>query len=186
MSVNKIASRYAQSLLDLAIEQGNLSTILEDIKGFQQATENRDLYLLLKSPIVNSEKKLSILKAIFEGKVDKLTMLFINLTVSKGREKYLPEISQAFIDKYQVYSKITSVIITTAAPMEAGELAKITEKLSASDITMENLNIETKVDPSIIGGFVMEIGDKLYDASVAHKLEELKKQFSGNDYAAQI
>lgn len=186
MSVNKIASRYAKSLLDLAVEQNKLDTVLEDIKGFAKASENRDLELLLKSPIVNTEKKLNVIKAIFEGKIDELTMAFLNIVTKKGREAALPEIAQAFIQKYQAYKKISKIVITTAQKMGEAEFAKVKAKLMASDITEENLEIETKIDPSIIGGFVLELGDKLYDASVAQKLEQLKKQFSGNKYAATI
>lgn len=186
MSVNKIASRYAKSLLDLAVEQNKLELILGDIKGFAAACENRDLELLLKSPIVKTDKKLSILNAIFGGKVDELTMAFLTIVAKKGREAALPQIADKFIAMYNTHSKITKVIITTAQPMGEVEFAKVKAKLAASNITEENLDIETKVDDSIIGGFVIEIGDKLYDASIAHKLEKLKKELSGNEYAATI
>jgi len=141
---------------------------------------------LLKSPIVKTDKKLNVLKAIFDGKIDELTMAFITLVTKKGRESVLTEIGEAFIDKYNAHSKISKVIITTAQKMGDAEFAKIKAKLAESDITEANLDIETKVDESIIGGFVLEIGDKLYDASIAHKLEELKKQLGGNEYAATI
>ena len=186
MSVNKIASRYAKSLLDLAVEQNKLDTVLEDIKAFAEASKNRDLELLLKSPIVKTDKKLNVLKALFDGKVDQLTMSFINIVTKKGREAALPEIAQSFIRKYQAFSKISKIVITTAQKMGDAEFARVKAKLAESDITEENLEIETKIDESIIGGFVLEIGDKLYDASVSHKLEQLKKQFSGNEYAASI
>ena len=186
MSLQSITSRYAKSLLDLAIEQNKLDTVLADVQGFAKASENRDLYLMLKSPIVNTEKKLDVLKAIFDGKLDKLTMSFITLITKKGREIYLPEIATAFIEQYRDHKGISGVIITTAQALTDAELAKIKAKLVASDVTKTTLEIETKIDPSIIGGFVIEIGDNLYDASVAHKLDEIKKQFSGNDYAASI
>ncbi len=186
MSINKIASRYAKSLLDLAKEQNKVDAVLEDVKMFKQATENRDLYLLLKSPIVKTDKKLTILKEIFGGKMDELTMAFVNIITKKGREAYLPEINDEFINQHRILNKISKVIITTAEKLSDADLAGITSKLNASTETQENLEIETKVDPSIIGGFVIEIGDKLYNASVLHKLEQLKKQFSGNEFAAQI
>jgi F-type H+-transporting ATPase subunit delta len=186
MSINKIASRYAKSLIDLAKDQNKVEAVLEDVKMFKQATENRDLYLLLKSPIVNTQKKLSILKEIFDGKMDELTMSFVNIITKKGREAYLPEISESFINQYRLFNKISKIMVTTAQPLSAADFESIKSKLSASVDTLDNLEIETKVDPSLIGGFVIEIGDKLYDASVSHKLEQLKKQFSGNAYAAKI
>ena len=186
MSINKIASRYAKSLLDLAKEQNKIEVVLEDVKTLKQATENRDLYLLFKSPIVNTEKKLAILKEIFEGKIDELTMAFINIITRKGREAYMPDINEAFISQYRELNSISTVTITTAEAMSEADLASIKAKLQGSTETRDNLEIETKIDPSIIGGFVIEIGDKLYDASVQHKLDELKKQFSGGSFATTI
>lgn len=186
MSINKIASRYAKSLLDLAKEQNKIEVVLEDVKTLQQASENRDLYLLFKSPIVNTEKKLAILKEIFEGKIDELTMAFINIITRKGREAYVPDINEAFISQYRELNSISTVTITTAEAMSDADLASIKAKLQVSTETRDNLEIETKIDPSIIGGFVIEIGDKLYDASVQHKLDELKKQFSGGSFATTI
>ena len=72
MSVQKIAGRYAKSLIDLAIEQNKMDKIKEDVATFKSATENRDFYLLMKSPIVNAAKKQSIIKALFEDKIDEL------------------------------------------------------------------------------------------------------------------
>lgn len=186
MSINKIASRYAKSLLDLAKDQNKVEKVLEDVKTFNQATENRDLYLLLKSPIVKADKKLTILKEIFGGKLDDLTMSFLNIITKKGRESHLPEISEAFISQHRALNRISKIVVTTAEPLSAGDLENIKKKLQDSTETQDNLEIITKVDPSIIGGFVIEIGDKLYDASVSHKLDNLKKQFSGNTYAATI
>lgn len=180
MSVNTIAARYAKTLIELAVDQNSLDTVLADVQGFQKAASQRDFFLLLKSPIVNTEKKVVILKEIFEGKITPLTMSFITLMTKKGREMYLPEISDEFIKLYNLRKSISKVVITTAETMSETELSAIKAKLAASAATLDNLEIETKVDPSLIGGFVIEIGDKLYDASVLHKLDELKKQFSGS------
>ncbi len=186
MSINKIASRYAKSLLDLAKDQNKVEAVLEDVKMFKQATENRDLYLLLKSPIVNTQKKLTILKEIFGGKMDELTMSFVNIITKKGREAYLPEINNEFITQYRAFNKISKVVVTTANPLSEADFERIKSKLNESGETLDNLEIERKVDPTLIGGFKIEIGDKLYNASVSHKLEQLKKQFAGNAYAAKI
>jgi F-type H+-transporting ATPase subunit delta len=129
---------------------------------------------------------LSILKEIFEGKLDELTMAFVNIITKKGREAYLPEINEEFIAQHRALNRISKIRVTTAEKMSDSDLASIKAKLQASTVTLDNLEIETKIDPSIIGGFVIEIGDKLYDASVSHKLDELKKQFSSNDYVASI
>jgi F-type H+-transporting ATPase subunit delta len=183
MSINTIASRYAKSLLDLAIEQKNLDKVVEDIKGFSEVIKNRDVSLLLKSPIVNTEKKIDVFRALFSKDMDKLTMSFIEIITKKSRERYLPEIAKTFLKFYQDYTKTSKVVITTASQMSEDEMNKIKSKLAESHITLDNLEIEVKIDESIIGGFIIEVGDNLYDASVAYKLEQLKKEFSGTEIA---
>ncbi len=182
MSVTKIAARYAKSLIDLAHERGNLPTVLEDMTSFDEITDNRDFYLLLKSPIVSREKKLDVFKVLFDGKVDELTQAFLTILVKKGRENYLPEIADEFLHQYKVMNHISEVKLTTATQMPDAQLEKIKATLLASNATDQKVEITTAVDESLIGGFIVEIGDKLYDASVAHKIAELKKSFSGNDY----
>ena len=175
MSVQRIAGRYAKSLLDLAREENKLDRVLEDVKSFQAASKNRDFYLLLKSPIVNARKKLSILDALFLDKYDEMTMAFLRILVNKGREPYLPEVAEEFITQYKKIKHITTVKVTTAQPMTAAALKALEAKLMASDTTASSVEIETAVNPELIGGFVLEIDDKIYDASVAQKLEDVKR-----------
>ncbi|MGB4958525.1 MAG: ATP synthase F1 subunit delta [Saprospiraceae bacterium] len=182
MSVSRISGRYAKSLIDLSLERNELEVIKKDMEYFAQAIKNRDLYLLLKSPIINADKKLSIFKQIFDGKVNKTTMAFFEIIIKKGREMYLPEITVDFNNQYKVHNRISTIIITTAAPLHDAALSAIKVTLLSSNITMDSLEIISKVNPDIIGGFVIEVGDKLYDASVSHKLDLLRKDFSENQY----
>lgn len=175
MSVQRIAGRYAKSLLDLAREQNKLDRVLEDVKSFQAASKNRDFYLLLKSPIVNARKKLSILDALFKDKYDEITMAFLRILVNKGREPYLPEVAEEFITQYKKIKHISTVKVTTAKPMTAAAMEALKAKLTASDATAQSVEIETAVNPELIGGFILELDDKIYDASVAQKLEEVKR-----------
>jgi F-type H+-transporting ATPase subunit delta len=179
MSSKRIASRYAKSLLDLAKESNNLEVVFGDMQSLEKAVENRDLYLMLKSPIINTKKKKDIATKIFGASFDKMSSAFIDLIIAKGREAYLPEIATEFVAQYNAYKSISSATLTSATPLTEAALASIKAKLMESNITNETVDITTKVDPNILGGFIIEIGDKLYDASVAHKLETLKKQFAG-------
>jgi len=179
MSVTRIASRYAKSLIDLSQEQNKLEKVMGDVQAFQKATEQRDFFLLLKSPIVNPDKKGSILKEIFGGKFDELSMAFINIVLRKGRESYLPEIAGEFMAQYRALKHVSTVKLTTASALSEDALNAIKAQLKGSSQTQANIEIETSVDPNIIGGFVIEFDDKLYDASVAHKLSKLRKEFSG-------
>lgn len=182
MSIKRVASRYAKSLLDLAIERGSLEQVLGDMQSLQIATKNRDLLNLVKSPIVSADKKKAVFNAIFGGKFADITSGFINLALNKGREDLLPEIAAEFIEQYNAFKGITSVTIKTATPLDAAALSDIKSKLLASTITAQDLEVTTVVDPSLIGGFVIEVGDKLIDNSVAYQLKKLTKEFQGTEY----
>src|SRR5437867_13208769 len=98
----RLAFRYAKSLLDLSIEQGQLEKVYADMLLLQTITKsNRDFLNLLRSPIINPEKKDKIVTAVTSGKVSPLTALFNKLLISKGRESALPEIITSFIKQYK-------------------------------------------------------------------------------------
>ncbi len=182
MSVTRIASRYAKSLIDLAEERGQLEEVVNDIKAFQKATENRDLYLLMKSPIINVSKKQQVFDVLFGDKMNELTLAFFKIILNKGREAYLPEIADQLIAQYKKLKHITSVTLVTATTLGAETISKIKQKMVSSEVTDDHVDLLTKVDPDILGGFVLQFEDRLFDASVAHKLEQLKKEFSKNEY----
>ncbi|PHN03578.1 ATP synthase F1 subunit delta [Flavilitoribacter nigricans] len=186
MSVQRIASRYAKSLIELSQEQGKLEQTLEDVRSFKKATENRDFYLLLKSPVVSTSKKLSILDAIFQGKYDELTMAFLRILVNKGREMYLPEIADEFIDQYKKLKHISTVTVRTATPLSEATLEQILAKLKASKATDDEIELIAVIDPSLIGGIVLEFDDQIYDASIAHKLDKMHREFGDNLYISKI
>lgn len=184
----RVAARYAKSLLDLAQDQGKLEVIKSDVANLQTMLANRDFYLLMKSPIVNPAKKQTIIANIFDSaKLDELTKAFANILVSKGREGNLPEIAGAFMDQYKALKNITSVKVTSASPLTEAELKDIKAKLLADETTGQDVDIATSIDPSLIGGFILEYNGRVYDASVAHKLKELRKEFKKpNVYVSQI
>ena len=186
MSVTKIASRYAKSLIDLASEAGKLETIYGDITGFKEAIGNRDLYLLVKSPIIKADKKQSIFKAIFGGKADELTIAFFDIMIKKGREQYLPEIADQVITQYNVLKGVTSATVITATELTTEHSEAIKKQLATMGVSGGRIELETKIDPSIIGGFILEVGDKLYDASVKSKLAGLKKEILDNSHIKSL
>ncbi|MBX2872496.1 MAG: ATP synthase F1 subunit delta [Saprospiraceae bacterium] len=186
MSVQRIASRYAKSLLDLAVEQNKLERVLEDVNSFREVLKNREFKLLTKSPIVSTSKKKDIFKALFEGKYDELTMAFLNILLTKGRESYLSDIAVEFLSQYKKLKHISTVRLITAAPLSDEALASIKRKLLDSTVTDDKVEISVEVDPELIGGFIIEFEDNIYDASVANKLDELKKGFRDNKYISMI
>jgi len=176
MSIRRVTSRYAKSLLDLSVEKGQLSEVLEDMKTIGAMVKNRDLALLLKSPIVNTEKKRSIFKKIFDPHISEITKAFIHLVLNKGRESLIPEIGIEFIDQHKEMLGITSVKITTATPISEANIEAIKLKLLGSSIAEKSLEVETVVNPEIIGGFILEVGDNLYDSSIAYNLKKMRNK----------
>ncbi len=186
MSIKRIATRYAKSLMDLSVDQNKMERIKEDVDSFREAIKVRDFKLLLKSPIIKGDKKWSIIQQLFEGKYDELTMAFLKILIQKGREGYLPEIADEFMFQYKHFKHISTISLTTATPLNQELIENIRKKLAASDVTDDNVEIITKIDPDLIGGFVIEFDDKLFDSSVKHKLESFKKEFKDNLYVSKI
>ncbi|KGE88839.1 MAG: ATP synthase F1 subunit delta [Phaeodactylibacter xiamenensis] len=186
MSVQRIASRYAKSLIELAQEQNKLEAVTKDMETFKELLGNRDLYLLLKSPVVGTDKKKQIFKTLFEGKFDQLTSSFLDVLTTKVRESYMPEIVTEYLAQYKRLMHISTVTVTTATELDEKTLDAIKAKLLESKATDEKVEIVSVVDPDLIGGFVLEFDDKIYDASLASKLDGLKRQFRDNLYISQV
>ena len=187
MSITRIASRYAKSLLDLAVENKKLERVLEDVQLFNQSLENRDLFLVVKSPIIKAEKKLAIFTQIFKGKVDDLTLSFIEIVTAKGRESILPEITDQFIEQYRELKNITLASFTTSQKVPDSIIDSLVSELKNSSwVRKGEVEVQEKVDEDIIGGFIIEIEDKQYDASVKAKLAELKKEILDNTYIKSL
>lgn len=182
----RLAGRYAKSLIDLAIEKNQLDAVYQDVLFLQAAMKaSKEFVVFLKSPIVKADKKGKVLDAVTSGKISTITATFNKLLLAKGREFYLPEIMNAFVDQYKQHMHIRTAKLTTATPISEELKKSILEKVSAGR-NGETVELETAVDESLIGGFVLEVGDKLVDASIAFDLKTIKKQFQNNDFIYKI
>ncbi len=179
MTNQRVADRYAKSLLDLAVERKQLDVIKTDVDGLLEMSGNRDLAVLLGSPVVNPSKKNAIMAELLEkAGADELTKTFVKVLINKGREADLVGILGAFNSQYKKLRKISTVKVTSAAALGEAELSAIRQQLVASGKTEADVEIETFVDPAIMGGFVLEFGGKVYDASVQHKLNQIRKELT--------
>ncbi len=182
----RLATRYAKSLIDLSIEKGQLEKVFADMQWLQAVCkESREFVNVLRSPIIKSDKKQKIVDAVIKDKVNELTDTFTHLLVRKGRESNLPEIITAFINQYKEYKHIYSVKLTTAAPLSEELKAAIVKQIQSVS-EMQNIELETAVKPELIGGFVLQAGDKLVDASISYDLKEIATQFENNDFVYKI
>ena len=182
----RLAARYAKAILDLAIEKGQLETVYKDMVFLRAIyRSSRDLVNLLNSPIIKADKKRHILEAITAGRISPLTTAFNALMMSKEREAYLPETAAAFEEQYKAYKGIQTVKLATAVPLSEGLKQAILNKVK-TDRRLPEIDLETEVREELIGGFVLEIGDELIDASIAYDLRKIKRQFENNDFIYKI
>ncbi|MBS1641251.1 MAG: ATP synthase F1 subunit delta [Bacteroidetes bacterium] len=178
----RLAQRYAKSLIDLAIEKNQLEQVFADMQYIKAVCNaSRDFTVLLSSPVIKGDKKAKIIEAVTKGKITELTLAFNMLLVAKGRENVLLEIAQAFIEQYNTLKGISKVKLTTAVAISNDIKKAITDKVS-KEAGLTKIELETKVDESLIGGFVLEFNNNLVDASVARDLRDIKKQFGKNVY----
>lgn len=170
-----VASRYAKSLMEIALETNQLDQVRTDMKSIEQiCKENREFTLFLESPIIKTDKKLNVLNAVFSGKVSESTLAFLNLITKKHREPILKEIAGAFDEQYKKHKNIFTAVVTSANGLDEATRKKMLE------IIKQQMNGEVelveKTDSSTIGGFVLKIGDTQLDKSIAHQLNNMKKQ----------
>lgn len=176
----RILHRYATSLLETSIEKKNLDVVTSDIQLLVETLDkSRQLQLMLESPVVKPEVKLNILKEIFSSKISKDSMDFIEFVISKQRENLLNSIGKRFLELRDEYLGIANVFITTASEFTNDQKSLLENKLEK--ILDKKVRLNFKTDLNLVGGFIAKVNDTLYDASIKHQLELLKKQFLTGD-----
>lgn len=186
MSATRLAARYAKSLLDLGIEQAQLDAIHQDVETLDAALKSRDLYLFVKSPIIHPTRKTSILHQMFGDKLNATTSAFVDIILKKHREFYLPDIISSFKEQYRDYKGIVIATLTVAAPLTDNTVLDEVKQIIRKDTGKNEVEIQLKTDPALLGGFILQFGDKLYDTSIAHKLDTLRKDFTVNKYVREF
>lgn len=173
-------------MIDLSQEKGQLEDVFNDMLLLQTIIkDNREFLVLLRSPVISPDKKLKVVEAVTAGRVTELTALFNKLLITKGRESALPEVITSFVRQYKELKNIHSVKLTTAVPISDELKNKLVEQIKRTS-SIQNIELETKVDDKIIGGFVLQAGDQLIDASVSYDLKEIARQFENNDFIYNI
>ena len=181
----RVASPYAKSLLDLAVEKGVLEEVYQDMTLLDKTIkENREFELLLRNPIVGSDRKKTILRALFTGRIHMMTGKFLEIISSKNRENYVPAIAAEFLSQYRVKKGIVRAEVVTTFPLTP----ELRERFRATvvDITGKRVELVEKIDPTLIGGYLLRIGDRQIDESIRTKLEELEAEFKENPYVKQF
>lgn len=177
MGSGRIAVRYAKPILELAEEKNVLDQVKADMEAFMiVCKESRAFSLMLKSPIIPHLRKAEILRKVFTGKVNELTLQAFDLITRKNRERFLEATAEEFVHMYNTKKGFSEVSVTTSFKMDA-DLRKTFVKL-AKEVTGKEPLLTEKVDPEIVGGYVLKFGDNQIDDSVSGQLKELKLKFS--------
>jgi len=177
MSELTVAARYAKSLIDLAQEQKLVEVIKDDMELFLHTLKaNPQLKAVLANPIVSHSKKVKILDEIFGGKVNNVTISFFKLMVNKSRGEVLYTTAHEYINLYDFKNHIVKATVVSATALSAENKKALIADIEAA--TKGSIKLEAKVDPSLIGGFVLTVGDRQVDTSIASDLKKLKKEFA--------
>jgi F-type H+-transporting ATPase subunit delta len=173
--MSAVAKRYARALYEVASEQQAIDAIENELIEISNIIQNsQDLKMLLTHPKVTAEEKQNLVGELFNGKVSETTMNFINLLLERGREENLNEIVKHFTELSNEVRGFADATVTTAKALTEEEVQKIAEQFGQK--VNKKLRVTTKVDPSIIGGIIVRIGDRQYDGSIKGKLARFTQQ----------
>jgi F-type H+-transporting ATPase subunit delta len=175
MSEVRAALRYAKAAMELSIDQKKVKAVERDMRTIGETlAENDNLREALASPVVKISDKEAVLGAIFKD-ADPLSRELFSLLGSNKRIGMLGEVARQFVHLYEQMQGQDVARVVTAVPLTAELEKKILEKLK--QITGKEVTVENEVDPSLIGGFILRVGDLEYNASIASKLANLKREF---------
>jgi len=178
MSGSRAAIRYAKAVLSLATDHKSSDAINSDMKSIATAiAESEDLNQMLQSPVVRSSDKKAVLLAVFKNANVATTNLIDTLIVNK-RLPLLKDVASSYIHLYDELRGSQIATVTTAIPLTEDLKTKVLAKVK--ELTGKDAELESIIDESILGGFILRVGDTQYNASISNKLDKLKREFTLN------
>lgn len=175
MSEFNVSTRYAKALLELSEEENNFDVISKEMDFVEKTLrDSSELRKVIASPVIEPDKKISIIEAVFKDRVSPEALNFLIFLINKNRDKLFYDIVKRFLELRDVKSGIVNVSVTTAIELPEDEKQKIIAKFE--QYSGMQIRAAFKVDENIIGGFLVRLGDTVVDSSVSHQLEKLKKQ----------
>ncbi len=176
MRLSRAASRYAKAILSLAVEKNEAAAVNEDMKNVMVTiSKSKDLQNFLTSPLINSKKRKAGLGEVFKGS-NALTHGLFDLLVDNNRSEILQDVAMSYVVLFEEMNKREIATVTTAVEITPELEKKVLAK--AKELAGKEITLQKKIDPTIIGGFVLRVGDKEINASVQNKFGELKRTFA--------
>ena len=185
MATARVAARYAKALLALAQERGEVEAVGRDLATLHGVLSgSHDLVLLLQSPIVKADKKQAVLDAVPGDHLSDLTSSFLKILVTKGREGLVVDMVDEGQRQLNILRNIQEASVTTAVPLTEelrqqilGQMAKVHDG---------EVDMVEHVDPDILGGYILQMGDQMIDASVKRQLRSLGRELTEHDYEPEF
>lgn len=178
MAGTRAAIRYAKAMLSLALDNKKSANVHTDMLHIADTLKNHtDLNTVVLSPVVNAADKKAILDQVFKN-ADGITKELFNVLQSNNRIPILGNITHAYINLYNVHMGIEHVTVTTAVALTPELESKVLKKVK--ELTPKEVVIKNVIDESVIGGFVLRVGDVEYNASVSNQLSKLRRQLTLN------
>lgn len=174
--MSRAAIRYAKAVLSLAQDKKATSAIQEDMQSIiATISESAELRMVLNSPLIKSEVKLASLREIFKN-TGEITQKLFDVLIENKRVHLLDDVAKQYSVLFDKLNNTQVAKVTTAVPLDKGLSAKVLTKIK--ELTGNEATIENVIDESIIGGFILRVGDLQYNASIANKLTNLRRELS--------
>jgi F-type H+-transporting ATPase subunit delta len=174
MNESIISVRYTKALFNLAKKNNILDVIKTDMELiYSTMNESKDLLLVFQNPTIKRSQKQEIINNIYPS-INKVTYSFIGLLLKNRREEHLKDISRDFLEKYYKEKGIESAVLITSFPVDKTMLVKVKDVVKKALKT--EVELSNKVNEDIIGGFIIRVGDKQFDASIKSNIERIKKK----------
>ena len=178
MAGERAAIRYAKAVLSLATDNNIAEAVNADMELINNTVaQSKDLKDMLYSPVISASIKKSALLEIFKG-VNPATVNLVDTLITNKRVDLLPQVASKFITLFEQQKGSQIATVTTAVPLTEALEAKVLAKVK--ELTGKEAAIKNIVDESILGGFILRVGDTQYNASIADQLSKLKREFTIN------
>ena len=178
-----VARRYARALYEDAAEKGAIEKVDDDIAMIQESVEGSpELRRFFTDRMVNAQKKEAVIDSLFKKRVHSITLSFLQLLTRKRRENLFLNIVEAYQDLRNKQLGVVEAHVRVALPMSAEEEKKVKEGIES--LTGKHVQLKTEIDPSIMGGVIIRVGDMVYDGSVQHQLNSLKDRLKLSTFLA--
>lgn len=167
---------YGEALFELAVEEGRAKELLKEAVEVRQAlSDNPDFEKLMLNPAIPGEEKEKVLAAVWQERIDSEIFGTMRLLLQKEHYKQLPLVLDYFISRVKEAEKIGIAHVTTALPLSPEQGARVEKKL-LDTTAYKSFEMHYEVDPALIGGMVIRIGDRVVDSSIRTKLESISRQ----------